>query len=202
YEHSFVWSDVSVLKSLPEKNFVNGLGYIVHYACHLNNEFFEFLENNLDKIFEFDLKLIEEMVFLSCETKIKLFKPSQTDQNISQHPAFGEFGASILIESTPNKIKFGQALLFGMLVEGAISYKNGIFNGPSFKRFYELLKRILDNYSIFQIDQYKFIDFFKRKSIQNKLPHLNLPQEFGKFITYSDYKLSDFISAFELILSN
>ncbi len=202
YEHSFVWSDVSVLKSLPEKNFVNGLGYIVHYACLVNNEFFKFLENNLEKIFELYPDSVEEMVFRSCEAKIKLFKQSQGEQKISTRQAFGEVVASILIESTQNKIKFGEALLFGMIIEGIISFRKGIFNGPCFERFYELLKRILDNYSVTQIDQHKFIDFFKSKSIQNKLPYLSLPQEFGKFITYADYKLSDFISAVELILSN
>jgi len=202
YEHSLVWSDVGVLKSLSVENFVRGIGYIAHYACLLKNGLFEFLEKNLDEIFKFNLEIIEQIVFRSCQSKIKLLQQSFVELQNLKSNRFGEFVASILIELTHNKIKFGEALLFGMLIEGALAFKSNIFSASHFKRLCELLRRIPYHYLCTIIDQNSLIDFIEHKLSSEKPLPLHLPQELGDFIPYSDYKLSDFVSAIKLILSN
>jgi len=202
FEHSLVWSDVALLKFLPERNFMSGFGHIIHYACLLNNGLFEFVENNLKEIFKLNLEIIEETVFRSCQGRIDFLKQNWSKpKNVKQHH-FGEFMASILIESVRNSIKFGEALLLGMLVEGIIAFRSGIFNGADFERFYELLKQIPYDHFIDQINQQKLIEYLNNKISHHKFPSLSLPQQFGEFTCYNEYKLSDFISALELILSN
>jgi len=201
-ERNLVWSDVALLKSLPEKNFISGLGYIVQYACLINNGFFEFLENNLKEIFKLNLEVMEETVFRGCQCKINLSRQYSTEQKIQKRQGFGEFIASVLIESTQNKVKFGEALLFGMLIEGLIAFRCGIFDGPLFERFYQLLKQIPLYHFINQIDKNQVIACLTNIISRHDLFSISLPQEFGKFTSYTEYKLSDFTSALELVLTN
>lgn len=201
YEHSLVWCDVALLKSLPEKNFISGLAYIIQYACLHDDGLFEFLEKNLKQILSLNPKIIEETVFRSCQTRINLLKQCLTKPKNPKQPGFGEFIASILVESAQHEIKFGEALLFGMLVEGIVAFRSGIFSGAYFERFYELLNQIPFYHFANQIDPNNLIESLKKRMSSHKLTPLNLPQQFGKFSTHNEYKLSDFATAFALVLT-
>lgn len=201
YEHSLVWSDVSILKSLPEKNLISGLAYIIQSACS-QNSLFEFLEKNLENILNYDLTFFEEVIFRSCQTRIHLLKEKMAKRKHLEQYEFGEFIATVIMSSTHNNIKFGEALLVGMLVEGIIGFKVGLFNGPYFERFYKLIKKVPFHHFIHQIDHQKLIECFNDRMSHHKQPPLNIPQQFGKVIPYNEYKLSHFISAIELVLSD
>jgi 3-dehydroquinate synthase len=202
YERSLVWSDIALLRSLPERNFVNGLGYVIQCACLLNNGLFDFVENNLKEIFTVNLEVMEEIVFRSCQSRIDLSKQRFDEPKNQKRISFGEFMASVFMESTQNEVKFGEALLFGMLIEAILAFRSGVFNSSHFERFYEVLKQIPFYPFINQIDQKKLIKCLKDKISHHKPPALHSPQEFGKFTSYEDYQLSDFIFAFDLIISN
>lgn len=202
YERSLVWSDVALLKSLPEKNIISGLGHIIQYACLYNSSMFEFLEKNLKEILNLNLGIIEETVLRSCQNRINLSRDHRTKPKNPNSKGFGEFFASFIIESTQNRVKFGEALLFGMLVEGIVAFRFSVFVGAYFERFYQLLKQIPFYHFIYQIDPQKLIECFKSNISPDKLLSLSLPQEFGKFTSNTECKLADLISAIELVFTH
>jgi len=201
FAHSLVWIDVALLKTLPERNFASGLSYIIQSACQANNGFFEFLENNLDDFLNLNIKILEETIFRSCQTRIDFLNKNWSEPKKADQYNFGEFVASIIIEASGNETKYGEALLLGMLVEGIAAFKSGIFDGADFERFYELLKRLPLHRFISQINKYKIINCLKFKSSHHKFPALHPPQEFGIFNLSYKYELSNFLSAFDLIFS-
>ncbi len=140
FERNLVWNDICLLKSLPEKSIISGLGYVVESACVLNNGLFEFLEKNIKGILDLDLGILEQTVNLSCQNRISMFRQRSVEQK-NRLRGFGEFLASLLIESAPNSFKSGEALLAGMLVEGIVAFRKGIFSSTQFDRFYQLLKK-------------------------------------------------------------
>ena len=203
YARNLVWSDVALLKSLPEKNLTSGLGYIIQFAYLQDNGLFELLEKNLKEIFKINLDLIEDIVFRCCQARINMLRKHHIDpKNQQQLHGFGEFVASILVESTQNSIKYGGALLIGMLVEGIVAFQSGIFHGPSFERFYKLIKQV--PFSLFRdrLEQQNIIECLNNRLSTQNLPYLYLPRELGKFTSYNSYKLQDFLTAFDLIFSD
>lgn len=204
YSRNMVWSDVALLKSLPGKNLTSGLGHIIQFACLHDIGLFELLEKNLTAIYKMNLELIENFVFRCCQGRINTLRKHWADP-IKQLPShnFGEFVASILIESTQNSIKYGGALLIGMLAEGIVAFQSGIFNGPSFERFYQMLRQVPVSFFRDRLDQQQIIECLRnRLSDQNNPPNLHLPRDLGKFTSYNSYKAHDFITAFNLIFSD
>ncbi len=201
YERNLVWNDIYLLRSLSQKSIINGLGFVIQSACLLNNGLFEFLEKNLKTILDLELGIIEQTVNLSCQNRIGIFRQrSANPQN--KLNGFGEFLASLLIESTPNGIEPGESLLAGMLIEGIVAFRQGIFSSNQFERFYQLLKQIPFSQFSDPIDQRQWIESVKDKISRYKLLSLSLPQEFGKFTSATECKQSDLISAIELVFSN
>lgn len=199
YKRKLVWSDVVLIKSLPAQNLTSGLAHIIQLACQQDIGLFEFLEENLTAIFDLNLTVIEDAIIRCCHGRIDMLRRHHGELKNQQQKNFGEFFASILMESTQNKLKFGEALLFGMLIEATIAFRTGILDGIYFERFFELLKQVPYHHVRSQIDRTKVIEYLNDKISHHKLPQLHLPQKFGTFVSFNTYKLSDFLAAFDLI---
>lgn len=202
YERSLVWSDVALLKSLPEKNIISGLGYLIHFAYLHDISLFEFLEKNLKEIMNLNLGIIEETVTRSCQKRIAISNDQRNQLNNPKLKGFGEFFAAFLIESSQNNIKYGEALLLGMLVEAIVAFRSGVFMDVHFERLYQLLKQVPFYHFIYQIDPHQLIECLKDNLSSEKGVTLRLPQEVCKFTSYNECKLADLIAAIELIFAN
>jgi 3-dehydroquinate synthase len=202
YEHSLVWSDVALLKSLPEKNIISGLGHLIHYAYLHDSSMFEFLEKNLKEIMNLNLEVIEETITRSCQKRITISEDERNQQKNPKSKGFGEFSASFIIESTQNSIKYGEALLLGMLIEAIVAFRSGVFIDAHFERLYQLLKQVPFYHFIYQIDPQKLIECLKDNISSVKRLTFFLPQEVSKFTSYNESKLADLFSAIELVFAN
>jgi len=202
YERNLVLSDVAMLKSLPEKSIITGLGYIIQSAWFQNNGFFEFLETNLGAILDLNLEILEQTVYQSCQNRISRFRRRGAEPKNPKLTGFGELFASIIIEIAPNRVEFGEALLMGMLVEAIIMFRKGVLSNSTFEKFYQLLKRIPFHYFIDQIDPEQLIDSLRGKIPPATTLALSLPEAFGKLTAYPECKLSDFISAIKFVFAN
>ena len=199
YDHSLVWTDVALLKSLPGQNLLSGFSNIIQSACYLNNGFFEVIENSLDELLNLNLDIFEDVVFRCCQARVDFLGQNRSQRGSKKQYNFGEFVASILMEASQDKMKWGEALFLGLLIEGAIAFKSGVFNRPDFERFYELLKRIPVHHFIDHIKHQNIIDFINHKFSHRNFPMLHLPQEFGEFIYTDSCKLPDLVAALELV---
>lgn len=202
FTHSLVWIDVAVLKTLPERNFISGLSYMIQTACQAPNGFFEYLEKNLSDILGLSIDILKETIFRSCQTRIELLNQNRSTPKKADAYNFGEYVATIIIEATGNGLKYGEALLFGMLVEGIAAFKSGFFDGSEFERFYEFFNRLPLNRAMSQINQHKIINCLKFRNSNKNFPALRPLQEFGVFDQSHKFELSEILSAFELVFSN
>ena len=203
YSRNLVWNDVALLKSLPAQNLTSGLAYIIQLAYLQDNGLFELLEKNLTSLIKMNPGEIENFVFQCCQFRIDTLRKQSADPNNQQHLySFGEFIASILLESTINSIKYGSALFIGMFVEGIVAFQSGIFDSASFERLYELLRQVPFTFLRDRLDQQKIIKCLNNRLSAQKNPNLYLPQELGKFILYNNYTVQDILTAFNLFFSN
>ncbi len=62
YQPKLVISDISTLKTLPAKEFKNGLAEIIKYAVILDRELFTILEKDMGQLKSQDEELMEEVI--------------------------------------------------------------------------------------------------------------------------------------------
>ena len=104
YNPKAVIIDTSVLNTLPSREFKAGLAEVVKYALIQNNSLFSLLKKYSQKILSMDPKIIEEIIFLSIQTKAKIVTKDEKENGIRAILNFGHtFGLSLIHISEPTR---------------------------------------------------------------------------------------------------
>lgn len=133
----FIIADSKFINSLPECQYLSGLGEIIKYALIGNTNILNILKNNLENILNRDSKTIKKLVSESILTKIKIVEEDPNDKSIRHILNFGHtIGHSIeLLENIPH----GIAVVKGMNAATDISVKLGILGNDKAQQIKQLL---------------------------------------------------------------
>ncbi|MBR6067543.1 MAG: 3-dehydroquinate synthase [Bacteroidales bacterium] len=133
----FIIADSKFLHTLPEKQYLSGLGEIIKYALIGNSNILNILETNPDKILNRNSETIQKLVSESVLTKIKIVEEDPDDKSIRHILNFGHtIGHSIeLLEDIPH----GLAVVKGMNAATDISVKLGILATDKAQKIKQLL---------------------------------------------------------------
>ena len=71
YQPKLVISDTDFLNTLPKRETICGYGEILKHSIISNKKFFQFLNNNFEKILKFKSPYIEKAIYESCKIKKK-----------------------------------------------------------------------------------------------------------------------------------
>ncbi len=140
FQPKLVWSDLDLLKSLPEKEIRCGLGEIIKYGVIWDEELFSFLEENINSVFELDMDTIAYLVKRSCEIKTEVVAEDERELGLRMILNFGHtVGHGIEAEMGYKKLSHGEAVLVGMLAESKIALENGFLPQVEFDRIANLV---------------------------------------------------------------
>ena len=133
----FIIADSKFINTLPECQYLSGLGEIIKYALIGNTNILNILKNNLENILNRDSKTIKKLVSESILTKIKIVEEDPNDKSIRHILNFGHtIGHSIeLLENIPH----GIAVVKGMNAATDISVKLGILAPDKAQQIKQLL---------------------------------------------------------------
>ena len=64
-----VYMNLSTLNSLPEREYLEGMGEIIKHGLIRDKEYFYWLKETKDKIISRDYETVKKMIFVSCNIK-------------------------------------------------------------------------------------------------------------------------------------
>jgi 3-dehydroquinate synthase len=140
YQPIGVIIDPSFLKTLPEREFLNGIGEMVKYGVTSNARIFEELEGNSN--FE-SLSELTHMIEPCVKIKAKIVSRDPNDSGLRSILNYGHTIGHSIEASSNYKASHGVSVLFGMLGEGWIAHELGLFQKDDFQRQELLIKRLL-----------------------------------------------------------
>ncbi len=124
----FVIADVSVLSSLSEREFLNGMAEAIKHGIILDPNYLNFMEKNRDGILKRDKDLLLKIVKRSVQIKASVVEKDEKEK--SGLRAFLNFGHTVghAIESAMNYrgIKHGEAIAAGAVIAAGISKQAGL----------------------------------------------------------------------------
>ena len=180
YQPDFILSDVSILKSLPQREIISGYGEILKHSLILDNKFFLWLQKNGKKIISNKNKLfLKEAIVKSCKIKCKVVNKDEKEKNLRMILNFGHTFAHGF-EATKNfskKLNHGEAVLLGMMVASELSNKKNklTFKELSLiKKHYANLKLPMHIKKNFKRNEIKKIIYFMKKDKKNIDEKINL----------------------------
>ena len=175
YQPKLVVSDVEILKSLPQREFVCGYAEILKHSLIFKSNFFKWLKNNSKELLKNrNLNLLKKAVIESCKIKLHFVNKDIFEKNIRMMLNFGHtFAHAIEGQNKYSKrINHGEAVIMGMMMAAKLSYLKKICS----------LKDLNELKNIYKSNELKYdIKLFFKKS------------EYGQIINYmiADKKNND-----------
>ena len=143
YQPRAVFIDIAALKTLPERELKAGLGEVVKYGVISDENFFSFLERNVDKILNRDAEILAQIVRRSCEIKAEVVSLDEKETGLRRILNFGHTIAHAVEEETGyEKYCHGEAVAIGMLGAAFISEKIGAVSHAAVERLENLIARL------------------------------------------------------------
>ncbi|MEE8413324.1 MAG: 3-dehydroquinate synthase, partial [Dehalococcoidales bacterium] len=185
YHPKLTISDINTLKTLPPREFSDGLAEIIKHGVILDEEFFSYLENNFDKAKSFDDNVLEEIVSRSAEIKAGVVEKDELDLGLRNILNYGHTVGHAIESVSGLKIWHGEAVAIGMLAEARISSKLGILANNQVSRLKTALTKAGLPIEIPDLQTEKLIEAMKHdKKITHGKIRFVLPERIGEvFIT-------------------
>jgi 3-dehydroquinate synthase len=137
-----VITDVNVLKTLPNREFISGLAEIIKYGLICDAEFFAWLENNIEKLLSRDISTLLYAVSHSALQKANIVSQDEKEFGIRSLLNFGHtFGHALETACAYQNIFHGEAVALGMAMAAKLSASLSMISLTEYERIIQLLKK-------------------------------------------------------------
>ncbi len=141
YQPRRVYVDPSILESLSDGEFRNGLAEVIKSAVVRDRELFHFLEDSHDAVSERRPEALEEVVSRCCRIKSDVVMADERDVGVRQILNFGHTVGHALEALTDYCVPHGLAVSMGMAAEAALSTRMGVLIPGDRERIVTVLQR-------------------------------------------------------------
>ncbi len=130
YQPKAVIIDIDFLKTLPKREITAGLGEVIKTGIIYDKSFFEFLEQNSEKVFLHDQETITAIVKRCCEIKAAVVACDEQEHGLRAILNFGHtFGHALEAFLGFGTWLHGEAVGLGMVIASALACKRGLREG-------------------------------------------------------------------------
>jgi len=139
YQPRKVIMDLDVLRSLPKEEFLAGMAEVIKYGVIRDASFFDYLENNREKILALDPDMLEYIVLRSCEIKAEVVSRDEREEGLRAILNFGHTVAHAIETAENYTMRHGHAVAIGMVFAAKLAHKTGLCDGTVPERVEKLL---------------------------------------------------------------
>lgn len=183
YQPQSVVIDLNCLKSLPKRELSAGLAEVIKYGIILDAEFFNWLEQNMDKLLALDSEAMSYCIYYCCKLKAQVVAADETEQDMRTILNLGHtYGHAIEAELGYGNWLHGEAVAVGMLMAAHAAKLLGYFTDRDIGRIANLLvKAKLPINRPMQMATTSYIPHMLRdKKVLSGQLRLVLPTQIGK----------------------
>jgi 3-dehydroquinate synthase len=127
HQPAVVCCDAAVLKTLPEREFVSGLGEVVKYGVIRDAALFEFIEKNVEAIRGRNAEVLDEIVHRCAAIKADVVTKDERESGERAILNYGHtIGHALEAAGGYKTLHHGEAVSIGMEAEAILSMELGI----------------------------------------------------------------------------
>ena len=112
-----VYVDIRTWKSLPKKQMINGLAETIKHGCLGDMELFEYLEKNVDKIFDCDDKACTYISERNCAVKYEVVMRDEKEKSLREILNLGHTVGRAIETVSDYRLLHGEAVAIGMAAQ-------------------------------------------------------------------------------------
>ncbi|MBP3796545.1 MAG: 3-dehydroquinate synthase [Ruminococcus sp.] len=136
-----VYLDIDTWKTLPKVQISSGLAETIKHGCLGDKELFEYLEKNVDKVFEGDVEACEYIAQHNCEVKYKVVMQDERESGLREVLNLGHTVGRAIETVSDYKLFHGEAVSIGLVAQARLGEKYGFISTEDRKRVEDLLDK-------------------------------------------------------------
>ena len=142
YQPKLVLADTTTLNTLPERELSAGLAEVIKYGLIRDLPFFEWLEQNIDKLLARDLQALAYAIKRSCENKAEVVAADEREGGVRALLNLGHtFGHAIEAGMGYGNWLHGEAVAAGTVLAANLSRRLGWIGAAEANRIRALFER-------------------------------------------------------------
>ncbi len=138
----FVICDVTMFKTLDNKQFISGFGEIIKAGAIRDIKLFEYLETNYKRALNYDTEVLEKVIYESVRIKAQVVQNDEKEKGERRILNFGHTFAHSIEKNTG--MLHGEAVSIGMVLAARASVKLGLLTIGEAER----IEMVLVNYNL------------------------------------------------------
>ncbi len=140
HQPAAIFLDTTLLKTLPDKYFREGLSEAIKYGIAFDRYFFVWLEQHKEAILERNPEAIFTLLKWSCQCKTRVVSEDEFDTRQRLLLNFGHTMGHALEALSQYAYTHGEAVALGMLFATQLSYQRGLIDEALIARLRSLLQ--------------------------------------------------------------
>ncbi|MCA2014691.1 3-dehydroquinate synthase [Vibrio tritonius] len=168
YQPKSVLIDTDCLKTLPEREFAAGMAEVIKYGVIYDQDFFVWLEENLDALYSLDVKALTYAIARCCSIKAEVVALDEKESGIRALLNLGHtFGHAIEAELGYGNWLHGEAVSAGSAMAARTAQLQGMITQEQADRIIALFKRA--KLPVHTPESMSFDDFMKHMMRDKKV---------------------------------
>lgn len=184
-----VYIDIAAWKTLPERELSNGMAETIKHACMATgNEFFEFLEANMEKILALDSPVCSHMAEENCRIKYQVVMQDERESGLREILNLGHTVGRAIETVSDYRLLHGEAVSIGLVAQAKLSGSFGFVTDEQIKRVAALLEKAgLPTKIPDYIDRKELVKkLYTDKKVKNGQLRFVLQKGIGDIVQFSD----------------
>jgi 3-dehydroquinate synthase len=122
----FVWCDLSLLGTLPRREYISGISEVIKYGAIMDLEFLEYLDEHMEGLLGLETGVLEKVVTRSATIKAEVVQNDEKESGLRRILNFGHtFGHAI---ERDKQVLHGEAVATGMVMAARLSHTLGMIS--------------------------------------------------------------------------
>lgn len=139
YMPKLVYMNLSTLNSLPEREYLSGMGEIIKHGLIRDKEYFDWLSEKKDKILSKDYQTLKEMIFVSCNIKRVVVENDPKEKGERAHLNFGHTIGHAVEKLKDFSLLHGECVAIGLCAAAYISKVKGNISEADYENICEVI---------------------------------------------------------------
>ena len=176
--------DPQHLQTLAKKQLINGLAEVIKYGVIADEDFFNYLDKNLEKILALDEKAILKIIQRSVEIKAKVVEEDEKESGKRMILNYGHTYGHAIERKSGYKLLHGFAISIGMVIANKMATNIGLLPREDADKIKGLLKKA--GLPITTLKKPSTEDILSDKKRQGDHINFILPSKIGKVVIHKE----------------
>src|SRR5208282_853749 len=141
HQPRLVWTDISTLRSLPERELLCGIAEIIKYGVIWDAGLFNVMEEKREAILNLDMDVISYLIKRSCQIKAEVVSKDERESGLRAILNYGHtIGHAVETETGYSKYLHGEAVAIGMCLAARLSEALGMMESACVERIKSVVR--------------------------------------------------------------